>query len=474
MSLVLSIEETNRLRDKVGLRPIPIPENEKRSKKDEGSNTLIIELSISETNTLRDKLGLKLIPNADIVDQEHENFVVLQKKAEESKKALSLISKLEEKKTEIKTDQRLASGGILERIQKNKYTVMDFDTWLDKVGSEIKKGGRKKLQFKSKKEERVEPNVEQTEIKIAHNKEVFSEVFSKEKSIILTAKDVGVLEDANDEFENRLLKREDELRSAIQQKQNNGKLISLDIKEENSEAFVLKNGNGVNVPVKRKLESLNFDIDDSESEDEGKKVSKFLKRDVFKFRKTKKDSTLEKRKFLDTAPISKEFKPLILDEEDGEDDVEELDKILKEQRKTIFSTVRIREPELEQAKKEYSGEVFDERLNFIDNLQVETVDNKTEQESEKLGDNTGIKNSSLAENIGSDRYRKILEADEDNYNTLGISKILTTLNVGGQQMAHAESKSEVNITYTDDKGNALSTKDAFKFMSRRFHGSKKR
>ncbi|TID27151.1 hypothetical protein CANINC_002760 [Pichia inconspicua] len=469
MSLVLSVEETNRLREKAGLRPIPVPvsssKNEKHLSNGGGSvsKSSLIELSVSETNQLRLKLGLKPIPEEEI-DQELQNYAVLQRTTQEKENVANLKSKLDKTKNEIKNSRRLASGGILDRMSTGKTEVLDFDTWLDKIGNEVKIGNIKRLRFKPAKQQ-TEQAIEPASIKISHDKEQFSEELTKVKQIILTAKDVNVLDDDNDEFENTILKKESEIKSTHKEINNNGKLVALEDGNKTG-TFVLKEGDKLEAPVKRKLETLNLELDDNDSDDEGKRMNKFMKRDVSKSKKSKQPVT--RRKVFDTVPVSKEFEPLKLDESEGDDDDDELDKVLEEQRKNIFSKSKKILAPVDEVKRD--GELFDERLDFIENLQVDQDDSK--QESLQ---NLPIqpKPSEIGVTIGSDRYHKLLESEESNHNTLGVSEILSVLKSNGK-LQEGKSESSMDIKYTDDNGKELSTKEAFKYMSRKFHGSRKK
>lgn len=476
MSLVLSVEETNRLRERVGLRPIPVhsQKNGKYTSKEGGGGGgggsdkggLIIELSVAETNKLRQKVGLKPIYEDVDGDQELQNYAALQRNVQKTETLVNLKLKLDETKNEMKTNQRLASGGILDRINKGKSEVLDFDTWLETVGDKIKGGNIKKLQFKSQKQG-TEKHSDSAEIKIAHSVENFSEALVKAKEIILTAKDVNVLDDANDEFENTLLKREVEMKSTHKEKDNRGKLVTLE-DDRPSDGFVIEDGAKIKVSVKRQLESLDLDIDESDPDDDGKKINKFLKRDVSKFKKPKPSVT--KRKTFDTVPVSKEFKSIKLDDIEDDEEIDELDKILEEQRKSIFNKSKVPITSSKSDTGKLNGDIFDERIDFIENLHVDDDSSKPKAlEIVSVPD----KSDDVGISVGSERYRRLLESEENQHNTLGVSEILSVLKSNGKKQQE-KSESDVDITYTDDDGNVLSTKDAFKYMSRKFHGFKKK
>lgn len=528
MNSSLSVEETNKLRAQVGLKLIPI--NEKSSKQDEKSikNNNIVKISIEETNLLRKKLGLKLIPIEENIDIEIQNYKKLKDEQNREEAINELRENLNKRKSDLKNKQRLNKGGLLDRIDNSK--VMDFDSWLEKVGKEIKNDKIRKLSFKDKgkkknedkKTEIINNNVENEGIKILHDKESFVKMVKNEKEVILTAKDVNVLEENDDEFENRQLKREEELKKYIEESKNGRKLINsndLDDKKtsindnnnnnkmfklDRSELDQLLNEYDLN-PKKRKLEILDSkDSDDKnenkneneinkldfdDEEEQNKKISRFIKRDVSKFKKSKKrknEDTSRKRTF-DTVLIDKKFDHVNLEIEDDlnslEDNDNELDQILNSSRQFNLlkkRTNNIIDKEVVQEKniieiEKTDNKIIDENLEFLDNLQI------PEKEEVKLNvkpvneDNKEILDKEIKESKINSRYKAILESEnEQNYNTYGISNVLNALK-GKQKVENKDRlNDDIKIVYTDDDGKVLNTKEAFKYLSHKFHGSKKK
>ena len=153
MSLILSVDDTNKLREKVGLKPIPVPEKKSLQPSISKDETKIVELTISETNELRKKLGLKLIPDEDsLLDEESRNYQKLKDEEYNKQRIEQVRSEISKTKSELKSSDMLRKGGLLDRVSSNS-SVMDFDSWLDKVGAEVKVKAKsiKKLSFKKEK-----------------------------------------------------------------------------------------------------------------------------------------------------------------------------------------------------------------------------------------------------------------------------------------------------------------------------------
>ena len=74
----LLLEETNKLRIKAGLSPIPTTSSQLNEEVRE-----VISLSIEETNKLRQKIGLPLLPTTTTTTK---GIIILKNKSQETKK----------------------------------------------------------------------------------------------------------------------------------------------------------------------------------------------------------------------------------------------------------------------------------------------------------------------------------------------------------------------------------------------------
>ncbi|GMM46777.1 hypothetical protein DAPK24_033520 [Pichia kluyveri] len=503
MEFVLTVAETNRLREQVGLKLIPDngssngKGNRKHGKGD--GNNMINSLSIAETNKLRAKLGLKLIPDESNIDKEFNNFEELETRKRQGEKLVKLVDDIETQKQQLKLKNRIERGGIIDRLDKSSNDGsngdLDLDSWLSKVGGEIKRGvNAKRLVFKNdKKSKKIETELKEEDIpdvKISHDNEKINEMIENGNEVVLTLKDSNVLDDKDeDELVNQILQHEEEILRNNKEKNKLGKLVTLDDHADASDK-------------KRKLESLEIESDDDDDDDDilhlnydenldgEKKINKIMKRDFSKFKKPKKSksSNVQTRKrIIDEELEEREFKPVILNDDD--DDVsssiieDDLEKVLNESRKLKLKLkLNLKEIVNDDVNKENKSiNSISESLEFLDNIKVDeeieesvTKDNEEQNGNELLRDNLKPETES--------RYRTILDDEENKFNNnnkFGISSVLQSLKSNSSSKNNngklGSSKSDdVKIVYTDDDGNVLDTKQAFKYMSHKFHGSKKK
>lgn len=499
MKLSLSVEETNRLRTKVGLKLIPVDE---KPQSQENNDAEIVRISVEETNRLRNQLGLRPIPTGKTEDVEVENFAKLERQRRKAQEVDKVRADLTERKNELMVRQRMQKGGILDRIDKvtpaGKSAVLDFDSWLEEVGKEIKNEKVKKLSFK-KKEKPVKKNLDKDEkegIVISHDKTTFTEKAGSENGVVLTLKDINVLDDQEDyeSFENVQLKREEILKRALSEKKGAGKLVSLDGDTDGSSSSFsladLESGKAEEPDSKkRKLVSLTIESSDDENKEhhsgisydedgvEAKKISKFMKRDVSKFKRPKKKAAVgqERTRVFETELVEKSFDPVRLDNDDEDEAENELEQALSATRRNMLKNKRLYTAPVEDVKQEENREVIDEGIEFIDNFRAQEPLEKEDvpNSNQRLDDFT--KEDSPVENAAGSRYKAILEAEaEKNYHTYGVSNVLNALKSGNRSSQSKEKTGAVEIVYTDDSGKVLNTKEAFKYLSHKFHGSQKR
>ena len=506
MNLVLSVEATNRLRAQLGLKLIPAEANVQRNRNEANAKTGstvvegLMEISIADTNELRKKIGLKLIPDDSEAADDVANYRKLERQRQDAIERENLISGIQESKQAMLYKQRVQKGGILDRLNQSD-AALDLNSWLDKVGKET---GNKRLSFKKKKKTedskdfRSGNGADEDDIKIAHTRENLDRISGTNEAggVVLTLKDSNVLDESPDELEDVQLKYHEQVEARLLENGAVGKLVSMD--------------NGVG--SKRKFDTLSIDLSDEENDnilnyDENtahqKKLSGFMKRDVSKFKKSKKaaSKTQERRKVFDTELEDKEFKLVILNDDDDDTsqvDEDDLEVILNKARQSKLKFPKVTDEQIGTRSGGEDGvasattstkEVIDESLEFLDRLDSAVANSDVAQERERLPQESRklptaeASPSAIPDGINqktskaASRYRDILESgNPENKNSYGVSSVLNSLRsnrVSSNNKGKAGSD-EVTLVYTDDDGKVLNTAEAFKYMSRKFHGSKKR
>ncbi|QPG77019.1 hypothetical protein FOA43_004416 [Brettanomyces nanus] len=462
MRISLSVEETNKLRAQVGLCPIPV-EGEKLEIQYESQKPLAVNMrkdedgcysiSVEETNKLREQIGLGLISIGGYLTEN-----VGGKESESGKKAGRLRANLLKAKNELKKEKYLSRGGILDRIGDDK----DEHDWLTRLGEREKGKGKKKLRFKgkSKKEETAD------ELSFAHNDE--------KGEVILTLKDKLINGESadEDELENIEMVEKERIREAMKNR-TQGRMIDLEDEEDGSSNM---GGKKVNQESnsKRKLIVLKDDSDDNEDS------SGIIKRSDFKrIKRVREDGNKFKR--TDRFTVDKEaFKKIRIVNEDMEkEDNLELNSFMSATRK------RRLEKRLESRRKEISAEesnveliknslVIDEDADFLDRL--DSINKGGEVE---LKDRTQSRNSTSEDSKGFssavlERVSTILDDSSSNSQSMGVSSVLKLLKNEEQASGKPKDPSNgISLVYTDDKGKVLSTKEAYKYLSHKFHGYRK-
>ena len=123
----LSIEETNILRVKAGLKPIPVPVNDQQEKKKDEDG--VISLSIEETNKLRARIGLPLIPTeSTILDSDVKNFEKHQQEISNKQKNDELQQRINDAKFKANKRKLVSNETLIDRSKE-----LDTDDWLLKL-----------------------------------------------------------------------------------------------------------------------------------------------------------------------------------------------------------------------------------------------------------------------------------------------------------------------------------------------------
>ncbi|RCK65087.1 U4/U6.U5 small nuclear ribonucleoprotein component [Candida viswanathii] len=172
----LSLEETNELRLKAGLKPIPVPA-EQRAKEDDD----VISLSLEETNKLRAQVGLPLIPVASShKDTEVENFDKHQKEVSNKQKNEELLQRINDAK--FKSNKRKIIG---DDTLVGDSKEVDTDEWLLKITNDEETKPKKKQKAMPRKDE-------ETLAVICHSAKELRNIGDNE---ILTLADSALLDD---------------------------------------------------------------------------------------------------------------------------------------------------------------------------------------------------------------------------------------------------------------------------------------
>ncbi|KAK6457044.1 SART-1 protein [Scheffersomyces xylosifermentans] len=353
----LSIEETNKLRISLGLKPIPVPDaesslsttksTEKSSKNDNiGSRqtqSTAQELSIEETNRLRISLGLKPIP-LDSSIEENEKVAIVQpvSSSQDDHKLQERIRQFSKKREEAKRRKQIEDNESL------NYQDIDRDEWLANLGQPKSK----KIKTSSRQIElhnEVSDDFSTTDLKIAHSTK---ELKNLKNNDILTLGDTDILDesDAIDVLTNEKLQKQAKLTKDLKERAEaesikfNGRHyrgFDDEAAEEidREEDHVMISGSVVNLSNTKKLSD--------EEEEDSKKLTKVKIGSLFEefeddedsnviqskdFSKPKKSVKIKKMKKMKVSnsrskPVSDEgMKPVILDtfDLDLKDEDEEL------------------------------------------------------------------------------------------------------------------------------------------------------
>lgn len=561
----ISLEETNRLRESIGLPPIPQSENQddnhnnnNTKAEDNKSNvTSKQELSIDETNKLRVSLGLQPLEvnrNSDAV----ENYNAHKQEAEKTKRDEQLRERLETAKLNSAKKRKLKGRTLLD-----DYEEMDNDNWLNNL--DVKPAAPKTKTGKSEKNHN-DSNSNHVDISVSHN---INDLRLVKDNDVFTLKDSGINDDEPDEIFNQDLANKSKVEKHLEEMDKvrqikNGigyKSINDDNDDDNdnddndiNEKVSIKNSNiSLNdKAVKSQSESLSgpkavdlnlFELDEISAPKKPPKMKKI---------KSKKDKDKSKRKTFDeNDDINLKSVKLENMDDDIADDTDELEQALDLKRKlkqrsrtTMTAEDKAREiRNLTRSNAENDLEteamkstiVFDPTVDFINSLNtkpeagvkeqskdlqtkiddnetnsntevekpkeeskqeiepqpkygvgkllkqlrddgLESSSDKTQRESIKTSELVKLKISIeeriLKEQLNSDsQYMKLPEAEQEKIFQNKLDDILIEKEIVPN---YENYNPKVHLTYRNDTGHELNTKQAFKFMSNKFHGTKSR
>lgn len=297
----MSIEETNKIRISLGLKPIPLPNQPQPTPTTTSSKN--DDISVEETNRLRASLGLKPIVETTSAkpsrEQSIEEYQELQQKEERDQK---IRQKLEIAKSKAAKRKKInVARSLLEEEEENQET----DDWLNKIRKPAEKSKVKKV----KKIIKNDNGDDLSGLKVGHSIDDINNL--QQEDVILTLKDRSILDD-EDELESELLVKKNKLEKQIAEKLRTNKYKKYDgvegeeksllerydeeLQGDNGDSFVL-NGGTIKVDKPKEVEpvekngkrKMEFSIDDDD-EDEPIETSDYAKAKPIKMKKLKKKS----------------------------------------------------------------------------------------------------------------------------------------------------------------------------------------
>ncbi|KAI5956485.1 hypothetical protein KGF54_000960 [Candida jiufengensis] len=339
----LSLEETNKLRLKLGLKPIPITKNESEKQiEPTPSSNNIIELSIEETNKLRKSLGLQPIPT----EPTESNYQSIQSQNSNQDNDLSKriakakVSSTKRKLMEIQSDEE----------------ELDTDNWLNNLGKEH---STKKQKIETKNTD----NHDEVNAKINHNLE---ELNTLKNNDILTLQDSNILDDEEGEdlLTNEKLTQALKVKNKLKEKKAadmlkfNGRRYQPDDDEvEDSDSI-----NGIS--IKNSTIKLNSARKPSrEEESKPKNVTKFT--DIFENKKDDESATewsqpepIKFKKFKKKKPLDNSKSRTTRIKDDDLNPLEEIDLNFEELENELHQSITVNRTTKQQRQKRQRGEII--------------------------------------------------------------------------------------------------------------------
>ncbi|OWB77446.1 hypothetical protein B5S32_g1611 [[Candida] boidinii] len=571
----ISIEETNKIRSKLGLSLIPTKTASDSNKDKDIQKTEYNEsLSISETNKIRLKLGLKPIPdnnpsnNNNNEDENYKKFISNNEKLIKNDKKLS---DLQFKKYELTKSKLLNQKDNL--FNNDGEDDIDDIEWINNIGKTKTKNNKKDSttnKKRKKNDNETNDDVSIDNITIMHDLNSFKNHIGdkQEEDVVLTLKDESIFGNEenennkdNDNFENIELSEKLKIKEILNDKINNNdnkrKLIGEDEFENwdnnndnNDESeivqgsFKISNGKStnnksgkedkedtrieINKIVKRKQKGnlVLFD-EDNEFEDDFKTdiSNQFSKNDykTVKFKKINKKllKNKNKRKIIndndDDNEIKEEkiFKKVKLSEFSNSEidfDRDELSNFINKNRSkkiTVKDSEREDEAGIVNGKdlsddNDDGGIIIDEDEEFFGTLKVSPEDEVSIDKGIEESKDTTVATPTVSfsemdtrkdtpKDISKDtdkldeKIENVIHKDSVNEDdSVGLGSMLKLLNQNKNTKNTTNNKKEnknfkidnnynpnIKIRYTDDKGKELDKKQAFKYLSHKFHGFKK-
>lgn len=198
----LSLEETNKLRIKAGLSPIPTTSSQLNEKVRE-----VISLSIEETNKLRQKIGLPLLPtttttttNISSDSTEYKNYEDYERERLQNLKNNQLIERINIAKFNSNKRKFLTNETIIDNAED-----LDTDDWLNNLGESTESSKPHKKQ----KTTIVKSNQNDTGPTTTIIGHTTKELQSLGNNEILTLKDTDLINDDDEDGTGSILMNQD-------------------------------------------------------------------------------------------------------------------------------------------------------------------------------------------------------------------------------------------------------------------------
>lgn len=196
----LSLEETNKLRIKAGLSPIPTTSSQLNEEVRE-----VISLSIEETNKLRQKIGLPLLPtttttNISSDSTEYKNYEDYERERLQNLKNNQLIERINIAKFNSNKRKFLTNETIIDNAED-----LDTDDWLNNLGESTESSKPHKKQ----KTTIVKSNLNDTGPTTTIIGHTTKELQSLGNNEILTLKDTDLINDDDEDGTGSILMNQD-------------------------------------------------------------------------------------------------------------------------------------------------------------------------------------------------------------------------------------------------------------------------
>ena len=196
----LSLEETNKLRIKAGLSPIPTTSSQLNEEVRE-----VISLSIEETNKLRQQIGLPLLPtttttNISSDSTEYKNYEDYERERLQNLKNNQLIERINNAKFNSNKRKFLTNETIIDNAED-----LDTDDWLNNLGESTESSKPHKKQ----KTTIVKSNLNDTGPTTTIIGHTTKELQSLGNNEILTLKDTDLINDDDEDGTGSILMNQD-------------------------------------------------------------------------------------------------------------------------------------------------------------------------------------------------------------------------------------------------------------------------
>ncbi|CCH43396.1 Midasin [Wickerhamomyces ciferrii] len=313
----ISIEETNKIRISLGLKPIPVPNASKQEEKPTKND----DLSLDDTNKLRISLGLKPIPKESqpVVQSQERSAEEYQDEIRKKERDEKVKQKLELAKSKSAKRKKVSvARGLLDDEEEQEQ---DTDDWLNNIKkpSNVKKPIKKNKLVK--KSSVNDDDVGISGVKVGHSIKDINNL--QQEDVILTLKDRS-FHDEEDELENESLVKKQKLDKEMSEKLRTNKYKQYDglegeektllerydeeLKGDHGESFIL-NGDTIKVDqptktpeeetdsIRKNKRRMEFRLDDDEEEDQDEMENNdYSKAKPIKMKKIKKKSGNSRKK----------------------------------------------------------------------------------------------------------------------------------------------------------------------------------